>query len=59
LVYAVTGALLFPVLALALLIFNGRSKWVGTDFVNRPLTVAALVVVLVFFTWIGLRPYVS
>ncbi len=59
LVYAVTGALLFPVLALALLIFNGRSYWVGADFTNRPLTVAALVVVLLFFTWIGLRPYVS
>lgn len=56
-VYAVTGALLFPVLALALLVFNGRSQWVGAQFANRPLTVAALVAVLIFFTAIGLRPF--
>ena len=58
LAYAVTGALLFPVLALALLIFNGRSAWVGPKFRNRPLTIAVLVVVLLFFSWIGLRPFV-
>jgi Mn2+/Fe2+ NRAMP family transporter len=58
LAYAVTGALLFPVLALALLIFNGRSAWVGPKFTNRPLTVAALVVILAFFSWIALRPLV-
>jgi len=58
LAYAVTGALLFPVLALALLIFNGRSAWVGPTFTNRPLTVAALVVILLFFSWIALRPLV-
>lgn len=57
LAYAVTGALLFPVLALALLIFNGRSAWVGAKFRNRPLTIAALVVILVFFSWIALRPF--
>jgi Mn2+/Fe2+ NRAMP family transporter len=57
LAYAVTGALLFPVLALALLIFNGRSAWVGAKFKNRPLTIAALVVVLLFFSWIALRPF--
>jgi len=58
LAYAVTGALLFPVLALALLIFNGRSAWVGAKFTNGPLTVAALVVILAFFSWIALRPLV-
>jgi hypothetical protein len=58
LAYAVTGALLFPVLALALLIFNGRSAWVGPKFKNRPVTIAALVVVLAFFSWIALRPLV-
>ncbi len=57
LAYALTGALLFPVLALALLIFNGRSAWVGAKFRNRPLTIAALVVVLLFFSWIALRPF--
>ncbi|MHA1134237.1 MAG: Nramp family divalent metal transporter [Alphaproteobacteria bacterium] len=53
LAYAVTGALLFPVLALALLIFNGR--WVGPQFRNRPLTIAALVIVLLVFSWMGFR----
>lgn len=55
-VYAITGALLFPALALALLFFNGRPQWVG-DVTNRPLTIAALVVILIFFTVMGLRPY--
>jgi Mn2+/Fe2+ NRAMP family transporter len=58
LAYAVTGALLFPILALALLIFNGRSAWVGPEFRNRPLTIIALVVVLVFFSWIGFRSFI-
>ena len=58
-VYAVIGALFFPVLALALLVFNGQSAWVGRNFTNRPLTVIALVVVLIFFSWMGLRPYIA
>jgi hypothetical protein len=57
--YAVTGALFFPILALVLLVFNGRPEWVGRDFSNGPLTIVALVVVLVFFSWIGLRPYLA
>jgi Mn2+/Fe2+ NRAMP family transporter len=59
LAYAITGALLFPVLALALLIFNGRAGWVGPAFRNRPLTVAALVIVLLVFSWMGIRPYIA
>jgi Mn2+/Fe2+ NRAMP family transporter len=55
--YSVTGALFFPILALVLLVFNGRRTWVGTDFSNGPVTIVALLVVLVFFSWIGLRPY--
>lgn len=55
-VYAVTGALLFPALALALLVFNGRRQWVG-GLANRPLTVLALVTVLIFFSVVGLRPF--
>jgi len=55
--YAFIGALFFPVLALVLLIFNGRSQWVGEQFRNRPLTIVSLVVVLVLFSWMGLRPY--
>ena len=57
--YAVIGAWLFPVLALTLLIFNGRTGWVGARFANRPMTVMALVVVLAFFSYLGLRPYLG
>jgi Mn2+/Fe2+ NRAMP family transporter len=46
--YAVIGALFMPLLALALLILNGRRRWVG-NFANRPLTVAVLLATLVFF----------
>ncbi len=53
--YTVTGALFFPFLALALLIWNGRSDWVGAKFRNRPATSAALVGVLIFFSWLGVR----
>jgi len=59
LIYAVTGALLFPVLAFALLVFNGQSAWVGRNFTNGPLTTIALVAVLIFFSWMGLRPYLD
>lgn len=52
LIYAVIGALFFPVLALGLLIFNGRAAWVGA-FRNGPLTVLALTGVLVFFSWMA------
>jgi Mn2+/Fe2+ NRAMP family transporter len=52
-IYTVTGALLFPVLAVALLVFNGRAAWVGKEFRNGPLAVVALLVVLVFFGFVG------
>jgi Mn2+/Fe2+ NRAMP family transporter len=51
--YTVTGALFFPFLALALLIWNGRSDWVGIQFKNRPLTSIALASVLLFFSSIA------
>src|SRR5690606_13191445 len=50
--YTVIGALFFPILALALLIANGR--WVQPAFRNKPATVVALVGVLVLFAWIGI-----
>ncbi len=53
--YTVTGALFFPFLALALLIWNGRSDLVGAKFKNRPITSAALVSVLLFFSWLAAR----
>jgi len=52
--YTVIGAYIFPLLALALLFFNGRTTWVGQRFKNRPVTVVALVAVLLFFTWLAL-----
>lgn len=51
--YTVIGALFFPVLALGLLILNGRRAWIGAEFKNHPITVAGLLAVLGFFTWIG------
>jgi hypothetical protein len=59
LIYAVAGALFFPFLALMLLIFNGRSAWVGPDFSNGPLTSIVLIAVLIVFSWMGLRPYLD
>jgi Mn2+/Fe2+ NRAMP family transporter len=52
-IYTVTGALFFPVLALALLVFNGRTSWVGAEFRNRPATVVVLLAVLGFFSLVG------
>jgi len=51
--YAVVGAWFFPFLALALLLLNGRTAWVGRDYRNRPLTVVVLLAVLSFFAWIA------
>ncbi|MHC4219045.1 MAG: Nramp family divalent metal transporter [Planctomycetota bacterium] len=44
--YAVIGAGFIPLLALALLILNGRTAWVGRRFRNRPLTAMVLFVAL-------------
>lgn len=53
--YAVVGAWFFPALALALLLLNGRSSWVGNSFRNQKLTVSALTCVLAFFAWVAWR----
>lgn len=53
--YAVIGATFIPLLAIALLILNGRADWVGERFRNRPATVAVLLATLAFFVWIGWR----
>jgi Mn2+/Fe2+ NRAMP family transporter len=53
--YTISGAMFFPFLALALLIFNGRSSWVGQSFRNRPLTSITLLAVLAFFSRIAVR----
>ena len=46
--YAVIGATFIPILAIALLILNGKRAWMG-KFTNRPLTIIMLVATLVFF----------
>jgi Mn2+/Fe2+ NRAMP family transporter len=53
--YAVVGAWFFPFLALALLLLNGRSAWVGKTYRNQPLTMVTLMTVLLFFGWIAWR----
>lgn len=52
--YTVIGAYVFPLLALLLLVLNGRALWVGERFKNRPATVVALAAVVAFFTWLAL-----
>jgi len=47
--YAVFGALFMPMLAVALLILNGRGRWVGAKMRNRPVTVAVLTATVVLF----------
>ena len=51
--YAIVGALFMPMLALTLLLLNGRSKWVGTSYQNHPVTSTVLVVILLFFLTAG------
>ena len=52
--YAIVGALFLPMLALVLLLLNGRAKWVGQRYQNRPMTSAVLVLILLFFLMAGL-----
>jgi Mn2+/Fe2+ NRAMP family transporter len=51
--YSLLGAVVMPLLAVALLILNGRGDLVGERFRNRPLTVAVLIAVLLFFAYAG------
>jgi len=46
--YAVIGAMFIPLLAIALLILNGKRELMG-NFANRPLTIIMLLATLVFF----------
>ncbi|MEE8093703.1 MAG: Nramp family divalent metal transporter [Gammaproteobacteria bacterium] len=54
-IYTISGAMFFPFLALALLILNGRSAWVGQGFKNRPITAIVLLGVLAFFSRIAVK----
>ena len=56
-IYAVVGATIIQFLAIALLVLNGRSDWVGAQYRNRPMTVAVLIATLAFFAWIAWRRF--
>jgi Mn2+/Fe2+ NRAMP family transporter len=54
-IYTFVGAYIFPALALVLIVFNSRRKWVGQRFKNHPVTIGVLAGVLVFFTWLAIE----
>jgi Mn2+/Fe2+ NRAMP family transporter len=49
--YSLLGAIVMPLMAVALLFLNGRSDWVGSTYRNRPVTVGVLVAILVMFVY--------
>ena len=51
--YAVFGAVFMPMLALVLLLLNGRTAWIGRQYRNRPLTTVLLLLILIFFAAAG------
>ena len=51
--YALTGNFFFPVLAGALLVFNGRATWLGRSSRNGVFANLGLVAVLLLFAWVG------
>lgn len=54
-IYTFVGAYIFPTLALVLIVFNSRTKWVGQRFRNHPVTIGVLAGVLIFFTWLAIE----
>lgn len=55
--YTVTGAFFFPLLAIVLLLLNGRKRWVGERFNNGPVATISLGVTLGFFLWVALHNF--
>lgn len=51
--YAITGACFMPLLALTLLLLNGRERWVGRAWRNGPVTTIVLIATLAFFSFFG------
>ena len=51
--YAVVGALFIPMLAVALLLLNGRAAWVGRRFKNSLGTSVVLIAIVLFFVLAG------
>lgn len=56
---SVFGALVMPMLALALLLLNGRAAWVGKAGKNHWITTLVLVAILGFFAWVGVPKLVG
>ena len=52
-VYAIFGALFIPMLAMALLILNGRRKFIGETYRNSALTTIFLIATVLFFLLAG------
>ena len=50
--YTTVGATFIPLLAIVLLLLNGRRAWVG-EARNRPFTALVLLAALVFFAALG------
>ncbi|MFK7844649.1 MAG: Nramp family divalent metal transporter [Rhodothermales bacterium] len=50
---SIYGALVMPMVALVLILLNGRQAWVGAKMKNHPVTAVFLVGVLVFFFYLG------
>ena len=53
--YAIWGALFIPMLAVTLLVLNGRGDWVGDNFRNRRMTATILLLAVAFFAWLLVR----
>ena len=52
-VYAILGAFFLPLLAVVLLLLNGRGRLVGRNFRNDPVTILVLIFTLVIFVFYG------
>jgi Mn2+/Fe2+ NRAMP family transporter len=55
--YAIIGALFIPMLALALIVMNGRRDWVGDRFRNRWPAATVLAAAIVLFLFLGYRKF--
>jgi Mn2+/Fe2+ NRAMP family transporter len=54
-IYAIIGAMFIPLLALILLILNGRAQWVGEGLKNSWSTTLVLLAAVGLFVWIAVR----
>jgi len=55
-VYAIIGASFIPLLAVVLLVLNGRRKWLG-DYRNQSVSMVMLSSALIFFAWMAWRKW--